>query len=543
LENNGNNEGSNDLLRSKFRVRLVRDILLVFFTALFLMGGLFWFQGSAVHKSYSQMKLQDAVEKKRLSLGYDLNILNSYVQMLKVWGSAGFFRMSDEKGMVSLLGPVMDSFPLIKALKFADENGGFFMIQKSQDGYSVATRKSAADSGIELQTWNKNFEVEKNTSEMDLEKEREKVPLWYRNASASFGEAIWNKPYVPAYGNEMISTLSVGFHEPGNASGVMVAAVDVIIGDFFRQIESLKIGGAESFLFDGKKYLFSTDGLKDKAVKGFDIIDIANQQSLAVDYEAAAAHKWVDSGKPSGPLSFEFSGKRYWTSLVPISPGKLNMLVGVIAPDSGLFDFKGNRNIGFILLGWVIVLASIFLFFMIACKYSRQIKDLPSFLKSGQLNDNDLLEIISKGEGTHLEFKSTMRMNLHTGKPGKEIETAWLKTVAAFLNTDGGTLLIGVDDGGNIIGLDADGFENDDKCRLHFKNLIQQHIGIEHVSCIDFNTYNTGMGTVGLVVCEPSKNPVFLNSKNDEAFYIRSGPSSVQLPIRQALDYLKQRKS
>ena len=35
-------------------------------------------------------------------------------------------------------------------------------------------------------------------------------------------------------------------------------------------------------------------------------------------------------------------------------------------------------------------------------------------------------------------------MNLHTKKPGKEIEIAWLKGVTAFLNTDGGTLLIGM---------------------------------------------------------------------------------------------------
>lgn len=543
MENKNHDKVSGDLLRRKFRVRLVRDILLVFFAALFLMGCLFWFQGNAVQKSYSQMKLQDLVEKKRLSLGNDLSNLNSYAQMLKIWGESGFFRMSDEKGMVSLLGPVMDVFPLIKAFKFADENGRFFMIQKNLDGYSVAIRRAGADSAIELQEWNKKFEVEKNTSETGLEKEFLKDPLWYSKASKSFGELVWNKPYLPAYGKEMISTLSVAFHPQANSSVTMVGAVDVLVGDFFRQIESLKIGGTESFLFDGKKYIFSASGLKDKIVKDFDIVDIENQETIAVDYEAAAAHKWINSGKPSGPISFEFSGKRYWTSLLYISPGKLDILVGAIAPDFGLFDFKANRSIGFVLVGWIIVLASILLFFMIACKYSRQIKDLPSLLSSGQLNDNDLLEIISKGEGTHLEFKSTMRMNLHTGKPGKEIETAWLKTVAAFLNTDGGTLLLGVDDGGNIIGLDSDGFENDDKCQLHFKNLIQQHIGIEHVPCINFSVYKTGMGAVGVVVCESSKNPVFLNSKNDEAFYIRSGPSSVQLPIRQALDYLKQRNS
>ncbi len=542
LKNKNNDQFSGDLLKRKFRVKLVRDILLVFFAALFLMGGLLWFRGNAVQKTYVQMKLKDVVENKRLTLSNDLNNLNSYAQMLKMWGKEGFFRISDVKGMVSLLGPVMDAVPLIRAFKFADDGGGFFMIRNSPDGYSVAILKGGGDGVIELQEWSKEFKFKNIAPEMSREKEVLKEPLWYRKASESFGEAVWNKPYVPAYGKEMVSTLSVAFHKPESNSAIMVAAVDVQIGDFFRQIESIKIGGVDSFLFDGKKYLFSASSLKEKAENKFDIVDITNQQNLAVDYEALAANKWISSGRPSDSISFEFSGEKYWASLSYVSSGKLDMLIGIVAPDPDLFDLAAGRGVGFVLIAWSIVLASIFLFLMIAYKYSHQIKDLASILDSGQLKDDDILRIISKGEGADLEFKSTMRMNLHTGKPGKEIEIAWLKTVVAFLNTEGGIILLGVDDGGNILGLDADVFENDDKCCLHFKNLIHQHIGIEHVPNIRFNLYRTQYGNVGMVTCEPSKNPVFLNNKNEEAFYIRSGPSTVQLPIRQALEYLKQRK-
>ena len=45
------------------------------------------------------------------------------------------------------------------------------------------------------------------------------------------------------------------------------------------------------------------------------------------------------------------------------------------------------------------------------------------------------------------------------------------------MNTDGGILLLGVSDEGTVMGPEADGFASEDKCRLHFKNLVNQHRG------------------------------------------------------------------
>jgi hypothetical protein len=79
-----------------------------------------------------------------------------------------------------------------------------------------------------------------------------------------------------------------------------------------------------------------------------------------------------------------------------------------------------------------------------------------------------LRSLIGRGEGDRLEFKSTLRWSLAANKPGKEVEIAWLKTVAAFLNSEGGILMIGVDDRGEPTGLDADGFANKDE-RLYVR--------------------------------------------------------------------------
>jgi type I restriction enzyme R subunit len=65
-------------------------------------------------------------------------------------------------------------------------------------------------------------------------------------------------------------------------------------------------------------------------------------------------------------------------------------------------------------------------------------------------------EILANNEGFTVEFKSTARWDLRESKPNKAMEDAVVKTVAGFLNTDGGTLLIGVDDSGAVLGLDHD---------------------------------------------------------------------------------------
>ena len=64
-------------------------------------------------------------------------------------------------------------------------------------------------------------------------------------------------------------------------------------------------------------------------------------------------------------------------------------------------------------------------------------------------------ELIKRGESKTLEFKATLRWNLRENrKDDKAITHAVLKTIAAFLNTAGGDLLIGVADDGTVTGIE-----------------------------------------------------------------------------------------
>jgi predicted HTH transcriptional regulator len=156
-------------------------------------------------------------------------------------------------------------------------------------------------------------------------------------------------------------------------------------------------------------------------------------------------------------------------------------------------------------------------------------------------SDEDIINLIAKDESSSLEFKSTMRKNIRSGKKDKSIEIAFLKGIVGFMNTDGGTLLIGVDDNGEIVGIEEDEFENNDKCRLHFKNLFRQHIGMEFSNYVEFFLKEIEGKTIAVVVCQRSKAAVFLKHENKETFYIRNGPSSEELAPSKVLSRMQGR--
>ena len=156
-------------------------------------------------------------------------------------------------------------------------------------------------------------------------------------------------------------------------------------------------------------------------------------------------------------------------------------------------------------------------------------------------NPQYVIDLIKKGESEQLEFKSTLRTNLHTKQPDKKIEHSVLKTITAFLNTDGGTLLIGVSDNGIVSGIEKDEFKNNDRFYQHFTNLIKNHIGNEHLPFIRSTMIPIDKTNILKIDCSASSKEVFLKIDDDEEFYVRNGPASIKLVGRELIEYVNQK--
>ena len=156
-------------------------------------------------------------------------------------------------------------------------------------------------------------------------------------------------------------------------------------------------------------------------------------------------------------------------------------------------------------------------------------------------------ELIKLGESKTLEFKSSLRWHFREKRTDDPMVThSALKTIAAFLNTEGGDLLIGVKDDRSVVGIEHDQFENDDKFMLHLAQVVRNGFGDRASTCIDPKTQLVQGKTVCVVSCQRSPEPVFLKWKGMEQdpngdFYVRSGPGSVRLAPESAKKYIRTR--
>ena len=153
----------------------------------------------------------------------------------------------------------------------------------------------------------------------------------------------------------------------------------------------------------------------------------------------------------------------------------------------------------------------------------------------------DLIDLIRGGESSVLEFKSTLRTNLHTNKVDREIERSALKTLAGFLNTDGGTLVIGVSDDGTAVGMEADNFPSTDKMSLHLVNIVNGQLGPNAMTLIQTSFDKCENIQVLVVNCQRSPTGVYVKDGNIQRFYVRTGPATTELTGSNMVEYINQR--
>lgn len=159
-------------------------------------------------------------------------------------------------------------------------------------------------------------------------------------------------------------------------------------------------------------------------------------------------------------------------------------------------------------------------------------------------------ELIAEGESPELEFKASLRWSYREGVMDKKLEAVILKTIAAFSNSEGGSLLIGVADNGEALGLERD-YETltgaKDEFEIHLRNLVNREFGERFAATnlkVAFPKVN------GQEICridiKSGREPLYLqtqgpNGIKQDRFYVRSGNSSVELRLQEVAPYVNVR--
>lgn len=154
-------------------------------------------------------------------------------------------------------------------------------------------------------------------------------------------------------------------------------------------------------------------------------------------------------------------------------------------------------------------------------------------------------KLLKQKEGKSLEFKSSLLWDYQQNEINKELKKAVMKNVAAFLNTRGGILLIGVDDNRKVLGLEKDIQAVPKKNLDSFENILNtafnQLLGLEFRQYVDIEFQKQHDKDICCLLVYPSPEPVFMAWNGSEEFYIRTGNSSQPLTIKKALQYIKTR--
>ncbi len=151
-------------------------------------------------------------------------------------------------------------------------------------------------------------------------------------------------------------------------------------------------------------------------------------------------------------------------------------------------------------------------------------------------------DIIAKGENNEIEFKSSLRFDYAENKINKELEYTVAKTISAFLNTNGGMVLIGVDDKGEIMGIkpdyetlkkkSADGF------LVYFTQIINYYLGKEVHRYLNISIEQLQEKEICLVQISKALEPVYVNRNDHKEFFIRTVSSVQPMDVQDSHNYI-----
>jgi len=168
----------------------------------------------------------------------------------------------------------------------------------------------------------------------------------------------------------------------------------------------------------------------------------------------------------------------------------------------------------------------------------RILEKPPSYWRS-----NPILELIAQGESHTLEFKETLEYCTRQNQQNRNLNKASLKTIAAFLNADGGILLIGVSDSCVVKGIARDlqfvRGNNRDGFEQKLRSLINDHFDPSPLGNVSIIFEELSEGTLCKIDVKPVNRDTIIHFDND--VYIRDGNRTIKLEGRALTDWIQQR--
>ena len=511
--------------QSKKKYSLLWSLTLSLAGFLFILFSLNLYQYFRVKSDVASTLLQGINEKELGELRSFFNNIGDKLNIVRDWGKNGVIDSEDIVSLNKKLFPLIDHQELVSGVLLADNSGREYFLRQKEDGWLTRITLPGPDGNRAVYKSWQDPEQGRDLRQAQTDYDPRKRPWFHRSQQTN--EVYWTSLYTFFESREKGVTASVSWDSPENKNNFFVFGIDISLKGI-QKLMRLKRKNTTGIMF-----LVNPSG--NSILPGL----TAGSSDTAIDYTevlSTLVEEWKVSEHPvQETITFSYQNRQWLGSLQPLVQNNSVFWIGVTVPERELLAELNQTLLRLDLTDVLVATAGgmLLLFFIWKNGGFRPRRHVVDPLIR-------LHQLINQGEGAKVEFKSTVRTNLKSGKKGKEIELAWLKAVVAFLNADGGALLLGVEDSGRIGGLEVDAFENGDRCLLHIKNLINQHIGAEFSGFINITLLTSEDKEVVMVEVNRAGQPVFLKIGKNEEFYIRSGPSSVKLSPSQMISYVLQ---
>ena len=376
--------------------------------------------------------------------------------IMREWGNNGTIDFSNEKATDSLLLPLTASYNTISSVIIGSSKGGpcsfFFNDGRECLSGNVMTSKGEPtfkwkrrdEKGRILKEWHGKIprEVMPDLSHYtgELNKEKSDDILWarsnsvlcYRNGHFTVTQGIVLYTGWTGKKDSARYTVLFGIELPG--AGIFPAG-------------SEKSSDERIFLITDNNRIINLQPPSSDFYRGTTVSDDP--------VTAGAITHWNKGGNNYlQPLSFLQDGKRWWYVMKKLSGRREVMDLGVVVPEGIMMGNVYRSSLALLFFSLVMLVGGAFLTLRLMRQYALEKRRAEG--EHIPCQEAEILSLICKGESETLEFKSSLRWDMKNSKKDIKLEEVIIKTIAAFNNSEGGILLIGVGDDGSILGLDSD---------------------------------------------------------------------------------------
>ncbi len=444
------------------------------------------------------------------------------------WYENNLISIDDDENFASILIPILSQYPQMNGFIMLDSQEQLFMVIKNDLYWRSYTIKNSMvnidpDNSCKITDFDQNGKMLSSYMKI-IPQDLKDIIEFPDNHLENYEKKI---SWEVARANQAIDLRRIVFSQQWvGKRKVIKASISFRLTDVISKFSSIPF--SEHF------QIFMTNQLGEQ-------INIFSGSKVPEDMvknsETAINKDWNDRGKKlSTPVRLADLGLLYY--IQPFS-GDTSLYLGIILYEQLMKERVTSSLSIFNTISFIITGIGLIMFFMSIIISRKEEKQLG--LYSLPKNEEEWKKLISKGENENLEFKSSMRWDMVKECKNTVLENVIIKTIGAFSNSEGGILTIGIDDNGNVLGLEKDYStlqkQNKDGFELHLRELLNGACGISNTAKnIKMEFPILDEKEICVVIVYPSSSPVYTKivdpkKGKTEKFYIRSGNSSRELEL------------